>query len=348
MEANKESAFSPNDGTEIKSLARKDEKTPKREFISWMQEQGYIIRDKNGTLKSNTKWNNKEDRIKAVRKMVDILGKSPLYLKNEDFFNMGLFEVLKIYTTKKGSFPAVFNALKEAYPELNVNVWDIPLPKNIISKNKETADEATRWLVANKNGIVKESDFSESSISFVLSFYKNPFDAIIFSRANKIDKQSIKALAEEYLDDPFVQNVNKRRAAIKFVATTKDSLKQVSYRDFEELGFAKIIDFYNSNPVAMKPVIKQEDVKKVLTWLALSDIVKDFNVWEMDNPPKSLFLDNQIRISSTLWLSKVTGKSIIKLSRVDWQLHGIYWILNEFYRGSEYSAIKEAEDSPVS
>jgi len=327
------------------SILRQDDKTSKAKFFSWMEEKGYLIRNEKGALKYGTDWHNKEDRVAAVRKMVEIMGIHPTELKNEDFFNIGLFDVLKIYTIKKGSFPAVFNALKEAYPELEVNLWDIPSLKNIISRNRETAEEATRWLMAKKNGAVSESDFSEYGVSFVLSLYNNPFDAMIFSQPSIANAQCVKALAEKYLDNGFIQNQNKRRAAIKFLANVKGSPKLVTYSDFEEFGFVEMPNYYSSNPLAMKTFIKQEDKKKLLVGLALSDAFKDFNIWEMGDPPKSLFIDKSIRIETTIWLSKSSGKHILKLSRSDWERNGLSWILEDFYNGYEYNAIREAMDS---
>ena len=124
MEIKKTAAEAAKDAQErLASLSRKEHpKAAKADFISWMKSEGYVIRDGSGKLKFNTKWGNKNDRIRTVRKLVEVMQIDPLDLKNNDFFNMGLLDLLKVYTIKSDSFPAVFNALKEAYPEKEINV----------------------------------------------------------------------------------------------------------------------------------------------------------------------------------------------------------------------------------
>ena len=347
MEIKKEAATAGKDMHEgLASLSRKEySRSAKADFLSWMESEGYVIRDGNGKLKFNTNWRNKEDRIKSVRKLVEVMNISPLDLKNGDFFEMGLIEMLKIYSLKRGSFPAVFNALKEAYPELEINLWDIRSLNGTISKNRETADEAIRWLVKKKSGVVTEDDFKNNGVSFALSFYNNVFDAIIFSKPDFLESNSIKDLAGKYLDKAFANNVNKRRAAISMIIKLSGSHKSVNYQSFERYGMESLLSCYSQNPVFLSNFIKPEDKSKLLTWLAISDVIKDFKAWEMEDPPKSLLLNRKTRIESTVWLSSVLHKSVYRLSYADWERSGIEWIINEFYGGNHYGAIHDVMDS---
>ncbi|MEM0154949.1 MAG: hypothetical protein QW814_03905, partial [Methanothrix sp.] len=173
MEIKKEAAITGKDEyKEIASLSRSElPKSAKRDFLSWMESERYVVRDVDGRLKANTRWNNKDDRVKSVRKLVETLQISPLDLKNDDFFKMGLIDLLKVYSIRRSSFPAVFNALREAFPELDINLWDLRGMNGSVSKNKETADEAVKWLAKKKSGAIAEKDFEENGIGFVFSFY---------------------------------------------------------------------------------------------------------------------------------------------------------------------------------
>lgn len=347
MELNKEAATAGRDVHEgLASLSRKEySKSAKADFVSWMESEGYVVRGDDGKLKFNTNWRNKEDRVKSVRKLVEVLNISPLDLKNQDFFEMGLIEMLKIYSVKRGNFPAVFNALKEAYPEMEINLWDIRSLNGTISKNRETADEAIRWLAKKKSGIFTEEDFKNSVVSFALSFYSNLLDAIIFSKPDFVESSTVKSLAEKYLDKAFVTNANKRRAAVSMVIKMSGSPKSVNYQSFERYGMESLLSYYSQSPMFLNKFIKPEDESKLLTWLAISEVMKDFKAWEMEDPPKSLLLNRKIRIESTVWLSSVSKKSLYRLSHSDWERFGIGWILNEFYGGNYYGAIHDAIDS---
>ena len=344
METKKEPATADKDVYEgLSSLSRKEFSRPaKAEFISWMESEGYVIRDGDGKLKVNTRWNNKEDRIKSVRKLVEVMQISPLDLKNEDFFKMGLIDMLKVYSVKRVSFPAVFNALKEAYPELEINLWDMRSLNGTISRNRETADEAIKWLIKKKSGIVTENDFEQSGVSFALSFYSNAFDAIIFAQPDFIESGSMKTLADKYLDKAFVNNQNKRRAAISALIKLTGSPKSLTYKSFEIFGMELLLSYYMQSQAFLKNFIKPEDENKLLVGLAVSDSVKGFELWEMEDPPKSLFLDKTIRAKSTLWLSNVLHKNPYGLSYRDWEAFGMEWIVKEFYGGDTYGAIHDA------
>lgn len=347
MEIKKEAATANKETREgLASLSRTEyPSSAKADFLSWMESEGYIIRGSNGKLKFNTNWSNKEDRIRSVRKLVEVMDISPLDLKNEDFFKMGLMDLLKAYSIKRHSFPAVFNALKEAYPELKVNLWDIRSLKGTISKNRETAAEAIKWLAKKKSGAVTEDDFENNGVGFALSFYSNAFDAIVFAQPDFIECNSLKALSAKYLDKEFVNNTAKRRAAISMLIKIFGSPKSVNYQSFELYGMESILSYYSQSYIFPNGSKKPEEERKLLTWLAVSDVIKDFKIWEMKDPPKSLFLDKKTRIESTIWLSSVSHKNPYLLSYEDWESFGIEWIVKEFYYGDHHEAIHEAMDS---
>jgi len=347
MEIKKTAAEAAKDAQErLASLSRKEcQKSAKADFLLWMESERYVIRDGDGKLKFNTKWRNKEDRVKSVRKLVEVMNISPLDLKNDDFFNMGLLDLLKVYTIKSDSFPAVFNALKEAYPEKEINVWDIKSLKSVIAKNRKTADEAVKWLAKNKSGIITEEDFKKDGFEFVLSLYGNAFEAIIFAHPDTLDAGSLKALAEKYLNKELVNNNIKRCAAISMVIKMSGSPKSVNYQSFERYGMESLLSYYSQKRVPLRDPKKQEEEKRNLTWLAISDAKKDFKMWEMEDPPKSLLQDKKIRIESTLWLSSVSRKNLYRLSYEDWEKSGIDWIVKEFYNGDPHNAIQEVMDS---
>ena len=329
----------------LASLSRgESSRSAKADFISWMESEGYVIRDSSGKLKFNTRWGNKEDRVKSVRKLVEVMHISPLDLKNDDFFKMGLMDLLKIYSIKRGSLPAVFNALKESYPELEINLWDLRSLGVNISKNNETADEAIRWLFKKKSGIVTEDDFKNNGVSFALSYYSNTFDAIVFAQPDFIESDFLKTLAGKYLDKEFINNANKRRAAISMIIKMSGSAKSVNYQSFERYGMENILSYYSHDYIFLNDFIKPEDKNKLLTWLAISEVIKDFKIWEMKDPPKSLLINKKIRAESTIWLSEKLHKSPYLLTYADWKIFGIEWIINEFYYGDYYEAIRDATD----
>lgn len=319
---------------------RTEAKNKKKEFVYWMEQKGYLKKDENGKWRLPA-WNVKEDRIAAVRKIIELLGIKPTELTNSDFFEIGAFELLKSYSTRKTQFPAVFNALKEAYPEENINLWDISSVRPTISKNIEVAHEAVRWVAKNNGGKISEELLRKNNMEFVLSIYNNVFDAVIFSETAEVNPETISELASMYMDKAFLLNEKKRIAAIRFVASRVGDAYKVSYKDFETFGMSGIMDYYVQHTWSDQTPAESE-IKNSATALALSIAIKGFNIWQVQTPPKLLFIDKKTRVRAVKWLSGATGVTLLKLTKSDWEKYNLSWMLEEYYNGDTRSAAIEA------
>ncbi|MEM0202127.1 MAG: hypothetical protein QXR73_03030, partial [Candidatus Micrarchaeaceae archaeon] len=129
----------------------------KKLFVSWLEESGFVKRNENGDRVFAAKWNRKEDRVLAIRKMVEILGIEPHELTSEHFEQMGLVRLLVKYVNR-AYFP-VFAALTEAYPELGIKPWEVKIEGDGVWPNSTTARSGVKVLLESKGNVISDDSF---------------------------------------------------------------------------------------------------------------------------------------------------------------------------------------------
>ncbi|MEM0086815.1 MAG: hypothetical protein QXZ38_02970 [Candidatus Micrarchaeaceae archaeon] len=257
----------------------------KKLFVSWLEESGFVKRNENGDRVFAAKWNRKEDRVLAIRKMVEILGIEPHELTSEHFEQMGLVRLLVKYVNR-AYFP-VFAALTEAYPELGIKPWEVKIEGDGVWPNSTTARSGVKVLLESKGNVISDDSFNENEHKFILSQYRNLFEAVIFSKYTSISPYSMHSLAQKYMDESFITNDEKRHAAIKFIVGLKGSFREVSYSDFKDYGIEKVVDFYSKGLTEYGELAKEE-IENMSLALALKDTLTYFDVRQMKNPSKIL------------------------------------------------------------
>jgi len=121
-------------------------------------------------------FHDKENRIAAVKWLVEKLKKDPRDLTVEDFNKNRLRGVLPYY----GNSP--YAAVNEAYPELNIKPWEmIQTPRGFYEK-KENRIAAVKWLVEKLNKDPRDltvEDFNKNRLRGVLPYYDDsPYEAV--------------------------------------------------------------------------------------------------------------------------------------------------------------------------
>ncbi|MCL4371799.1 hypothetical protein M1373_00560 [Candidatus Marsarchaeota archaeon] len=327
----------PNSG-----MLRTDDKNAKLNFMRWLEHEGYMHVD-NDRYKPKTKWNSREDRVKVIKKLVETLQIDPIDLRSDDFLKFGVFSLFQSYSSRSvKSAPAMLRILQDAYPERDFHIWDLKTLSKSVVRNKDAADDAVLWLVKKRNGIIQDnSDLVNENLSFVLLFYPNIFEAVISARATGISSGSMKHLAGLYMNSNFASNPANRKSAVRFIVGIKGSPNAVRYEDFEAYGFLPLLDYYKHDLAVSK--IDASDTGRLLSGLALSEAISNFNMLDSVDPPKSLFRGAKMRKQSTMWLAQKVHKKIFKLTPDDWASAGIQWILQDFYNNDYTAAIREAE-----
>jgi len=113
----------------------------------------------------------KENRIAAVKQLVEKVGKDPRNIRREDFFENRLTGLLN---HRYGGSPYV--AITEAFPELNVEPWEMATTPMGFYKEKENRIAAVKWLVQKLKKDprdLKEEDFNSNRLGGLLTGYYN-------------------------------------------------------------------------------------------------------------------------------------------------------------------------------
>ncbi len=127
---------------------------------------------------SNVCFRKKRNRVAAVKWLVEEVRKDPRDLVTEDFSSNRLFGLLSHHYSD-----SPYEAVSEAYPELNFKPWEMSITPNAFYKKKSNRVAAVRWFVEESGKNPKEltfDDFRFSCLAGLLQkYYSNsPFEAV--------------------------------------------------------------------------------------------------------------------------------------------------------------------------
>ncbi len=126
----------------------------------------------------NNFYNYERHRVAATRWLIeDVLKTNPRDVFIEDFSSHGLGGLIDHYSRTP------YLAVKEAYPELNIQPWEMIITPANIFDSKENRVAATRWLV---KGLGKEPremiqrDFASNGLAGLMNHYNDsPYEAML-------------------------------------------------------------------------------------------------------------------------------------------------------------------------
>ncbi len=159
-------------------LAAKEKKKIAHEKIESMLDAGKAEELLNsGYITYFAKWKDVSDRVTVVKMLIEKLKKDPRDLTKEDFEKNRLWGLICHHY---GNSP--YEAVNEAYPELNIKPWEmIQTPRGFYEK-KENRIAAVKWLVEKLNKDPRDltvEDFNKNRLRGVLPYYDDsPYEAV--------------------------------------------------------------------------------------------------------------------------------------------------------------------------
>jgi hypothetical protein len=122
-----------------------------------------------------------DNRVAAVRWLVDKTGKVPQQLTTRDFYSHGLSVLI---CHKYGSSP--WAAVTEAFPELDIKAWEMSKTPQGYFKVKRRRVAAVRWLVDVVGGRPIADDFASHGLSGLLWGYYGASPAAALREARRL------------------------------------------------------------------------------------------------------------------------------------------------------------------
>ena len=220
-----------------------------------LKEAGYAIKPwqmKNGVPRNYWK-DSVENRIKAIKWLIDKTGKGPKDITLNDFRKNGLGGLL---SGQYGGSP--YHALKEA-GLVDFEPWEMKsgAPQGYWKENVENRVRATKWLVKKTGKDPKDitlNDFQKNGLSGLLGEFYNDSSYFALKEAGLVDFETweMKGNAPQGY---WKENVENRVRATKWLVkkTGKDPEK-VCRKDFEENGLGGLLSgsYNRSRYLALK------------------------------------------------------------------------------------------------
>ena len=280
----------------------------------------------NNYITNYADWKNKTNRIAVVRNLMRIIDKDPRDLTQNDFKKNKL-EGLSVYYYKSSPYKAV----KEAFPEKNIQPWEMKITPNKFFDEKKNRIAAVRWLVIEK--LKKDprdltaDDFYDNRLTGLFEFYdSSQYKAVI----EAFPEMDIKPWEMARIPAKFYEEEGNRVAAVKrFVEKIKKDPRDLTADDFNsnKLG-GLFVGYYDNSPYkAVKEAFPEKNIQP----------------WEMKITPNKFFDVKENRIAAVKWLVKEKLKKNPRdLTKEDFCSNRLSGLLQNHYKGSPYEAVKEA------
>ena len=259
----------------------------------------------------------RENRIAAIRWLVENLGKDARELTQDDFVEKGVGGLLNYYG---GPYEALMDAGFEIKP------WEMVCTPHGFWKEKENRVEAIRWLVAKLGkgpGEITQGDFNENGLGGLLGDYYRgcPFDALTDAGFELNGWEMAKASAL------FYQKRENRIAAIRWlVEKLGNEAMEITQGDFNENGLSGLLSHhYRNSP-----------------YEALLEAGFELKPWEMGMAPLGFWKEKENRIEAIRWLVAKLGKDVREIRFDDFRKNDLSGLLEIYYRNSPYEALKDA------
>ncbi|MCK4319655.1 hypothetical protein KAW38_03735 [Candidatus Micrarchaeota archaeon] len=262
-------------------------------------------------------YDKKENRIKAIKWLIEKLNKNPRDITYHDFPDNRLGGLLiKHYNNS----PHL--AVKELYPE--IKEWEMSCTPHGFFDKKENRIKAVKWLIKklNKDPIeITSNDFRDNRLSGLLDYYDGPYLAI---------KEIYPEIKEWEMKTTPMSFYNKRENRIKAIKWLIEKLKKdprdITANDFRDnrLG-GLLVSHYKSSP-----------------YLAIKEVYPEIKEWEMSCTPHGFYNKRENRIKAIKWLIEKLNKNPRDITTNDFFDNRLSGLFVTYYKGSPYLAIKEA------
>jgi hypothetical protein len=267
----------------------------------------------------NGYWKIKENRINAVKWLIEILNKPLKEISRNDFIAHKLWGLLSYYKS------STYKALQEAGFE--VDGWGLKRTKYKFWTIKENRVKAIQWLIRKTGKPYKQltsADFKSFGLSGLLSKYYggSVFKALKESEYNINEFELGPGVPKRYWQD------RERRIQVikKFAQTINKPLTEISQKDFREYGLWGILtSYYNSSPL-----------------LALEDAGFDVRAEERSIKPQGYWKNRENRIKMIRDMVHKSGKPLHEFTQKDFRKFHIWKLLTEYYQSSHILALKDA------
>ncbi|MCK4319658.1 hypothetical protein KAW38_03750 [Candidatus Micrarchaeota archaeon] len=200
----------------------------------------------------------KENRVKAVKWLIEKLGKNPRDITMLDFFDNRLRGLLAHHRDSP------YLAIREAYPE--IKEWEMKTTPMFFYKKKENRIKAIKWLIKKLKKDPKDiiqKDFLDNRLSGLLKYYKGSPYLSIREVHPRIKEWEMQVTPRSFFD----KKENRIKAIRWLVKKLKKDPRDITYDDFHDnrLGGLLQSHHYNGSPyLAIKeayPEIKPEEMR---------------------------------------------------------------------------------------
>lgn len=227
-----------------------------------------------GIIENSPKWGSRTKRVNAIRKLVEDLNKKPNDIKGSDFKKAKLMGMLHHYYNA-----SPYEAVNDAYPELNLRPWQMKKTPNGFWKKKKNRVEAVKWLMdllKKKPKDLELKDFTENGFAGLIKYYRGSLYLII-----KDVYPNRKMMPWELGKTPkgYFDKKENRVAAIKWlVEKLKKTPAGLLATDFQDNGLDGLLEKYNG-----------------IVYLGVQEAYSEINVWDMDRVTARTFDDAKNR-----------------------------------------------------
>jgi len=191
-------------------------------------------------------YEDKNNRVAAIRWFVEKLGKDPRDITADDFNKNklgGLF--VKYYHSSP------YDAVKEAFPEMGIKPWEMIKTSMGFYNSKENRVAATKWLVEKLKKDPRDltyDDFKNNGLIGLLHHHydNSPYEAV----KEAFPEMGIKPWEMKITPQGFYQKKENRTAAVKWLAEKlKKDPRDITKEDFysNRLG-GLLVGYYSGSP----------------------------------------------------------------------------------------------------
>jgi len=186
----------------------------------------------------------KENRVVAVKWLVEKLKKDPRDLTGEDFYENRLVGLLNHYYNS-----SPYEAVKETFPELDIKAWEMVKTPNGFYNIKENGVAAVKWLVEKLKKDPRDltgEDFYENRLGGLSVYYNgSPYKAV----KEAFPEMNIKPWEMAITLMGFYKKKENRIEAVKWLVekTGKDP-RNLTQNDFKKNRLRGLLPFYNYSP----------------------------------------------------------------------------------------------------
>lgn len=287
-----------------------------------LNDAGYDINPLDRKVVPINYWNNRDTRLKAIRKMVRRAGKKPCDITTEDCTKTKLLGMIANYYNS-----SLYLALKDAGYDVNpremrrvpLNYWT---PSNITSAVRELVKKSGK-----KPGNITVEDFRRARLYGLLEFKfrESPYLALKFA-GYALNPEDMHKTSQYHL------SIRENRIAMvrRLVKKLDKPVTQITIKDFNDAKMIGMLRHYYQTKV----------------FLALMDAGYEKLPWEMTTGvPVGFWIEKINRIYAITWLMRKIQKTPEQLLSNDFFKYRLYGIIK--YYEKKYKELKTSGDLSI-